>query len=558
MTESTQSGDSRFTESASRISWNQRVRGMSGNSDALVEDIALEGAYRLGLLSLITAGVWLVVHILYRYLVPASGAEELLHSSPPSSMEEQWHSWVNYIGIALSLVMFAVTKWSRLRPSILLELGILYYIATGALVGVADGLYHVTAAGSIDMHGITWMSVWILAYPATVPICRFRVFLAAFIVASFDPIFAYQRVHAISGSFPEAHALLVWVPNYISAILAGIPAQILHRLRGKLTKARDLGAYTLVERIGQGGMGEVWRAQHRFLARPAAVKIIRSDAVGATDTQAARRTLRRFEREAQATAALESPHSVQLFDFGLGKEGTFYYVMELLNGFSLDSFVRKFGPMDSARVVQLLLQACDSLQDAHDKNLIHRDIKPANLFLVRRGLAEDFVKVLDFGLVKADRAHTFEDSLNTGSEITTGTPAFMAPEQTTGNREIDARADLYALGCVAYWLLTGRLVFEGDSPVEILASHLRDEVTPPSKLSEMPIDGDLERIVMSLLEKSPDKRPQSARELANQLEASSLAQAWTPELAGRWWQRHAPAGVHEPVPNLVRNDPAIA
>ena len=229
-------------------------------------------------------------------------------------------------------------------------------------------------------------------------------------------------------------------------------------------------------------MGEVWRARHRLLIRPAAIKLIRQRALGAMSGDP-ELLVRRFEREARATAALTSPHTVQLYDFGVTEDGRLYYVMELLDGLDLDTLVRQHGPLPAERVVHLLRQVCSSLQDAHANGLVHRDIKPANMVVSRAGTTFDFVKVLDFGLVKLDsRADTAEDArckLST-EDSWSGTPAFMAPEVVLGAADTDHRVDLYALGCVAYWLLTGKMVFEGENAMQVMIQHAQTAPKRPS------------------------------------------------------------------------------
>ena len=217
-------------------------------------------------------------------------------------------------------------------------------------------------------------------------------------------------------------------------------------------------------------MGEVWRAEHRLLARDAAIKLVRPEVLGARNDQEVQLTLRRFEREAQATAALNSPHTIQVFDFGITQDGTFYYVMELLAGRDLESLVREFGPLPAARTIYLLRQVCHSLADAHARGLVHRDVKPANIYVCRMGLDYDFAKVLDFGLVKI-RNRPSADSLTTMDQSTTGTPAYMAPECILGDVDVDRRADVYALGCVAYFaadrlagVRRGELDADADAP----------------------------------------------------------------------------------------------
>ena len=217
--------------------------------------------------------------------------------------------------------------------------------------------------------------------------------------------------------------------------------------------------------------------------------------------------IRRFEREAQATAALSSPHTIQLFDFGSTNQGVFYYVMELLMGRDLESLVREFGPVPASRAGYLLRQVCRSLADAHARGMVHRDIKPANIYVCRMGLEYDFVKVLDFGLVKLSGQASAQriQTLMTSEQRTTGTPAYMAPEIILGETNVDRRADVYALGCVAYYLLTGQLVFEGDTPMKVMLQHVQEEPVPPSQRTELPIPKEIDDLVLACLRKDPNQ-----------------------------------------------------
>jgi serine/threonine-protein kinase len=306
-----------------------------------------------------------------------------------------------------------------------------------------------------------------------------------------------------------------------------------------LDESLAVGSYRLTALIGAGGMGEVWRAKHRLLARPAAVKLIRHD----TERGAGRDQLvRRFQREAQVTAALRSPHTVQLYDFGVNDTGSFYYVMELLDGLDLDKMVTRFGPLPAERVIALIRQACRSLAEAHDHGLVHRDIKPANLFVTRLGREYDYVKVLDFGIVK-DRPGR-DSTMLSGQGL--GTPAFMAPELVLGDRPVDGRADLYSLACTAYWALTGQLVFEAASAAQMLMHHAQTPPSLPSHVSELPIPKQFERILMSCLEKDPAKRPASAVDLDEQLSRVPVVEPWTQHRAQDWWETHAPDIVGRP------------
>jgi eukaryotic-like serine/threonine-protein kinase len=325
--------------------------------------------------------------------------------------------------------------------------------------------------------------------------------------------------------------------SILGTALATIVSRVIYGLRQQVAEANELGQYVLEEKIGGGGMGEVWRARHRLLIRPAAIKLIRPQMSGDPEL-----LLRRFEREARATAALKSPHTVQLYDFGATEDGRLYYVMELLDGLDLDTLVQQYGPLPAERVVHILRQVCSSLQDAHVNGLVHRDIKPANVVVSRAGTTFDFAKVLDFGLVKLDSARTSEDdavNLSTGGSAG-GTPAYMAPEVVLGVADTDHRVDLYALGCVGYWLLTGKLIFEGSSVVEVMFHHAHTPAPRPSTTSEQPIPAPLESLVMECLEKDPEHRPASAEAVSTRLDAVSLESAWTVERAERWWAMHRP------------------
>jgi len=310
----------------------------------------------------------------------------------------------------------------------------------------------------------------------------------------------------------------------------------------RLVPERAAGSYELVERLAHGGMGEVWRAEHRLLVRPAAVKIIRPEMLGAASAEEARALLRRFEREAQTTAILSSPHTIDLFDFGLTRDGAFYYVMELLVGRDLQSLVREFGPLPAHRVTYLLRQLCHSLAEAHARGLVHRDVTPANVYVCRMGLEYDFVKVLDFGLVKF--APGSRSALLTADVTPSGTPAYMAPEVIEGTGEVDPRADVYSIGCLAYWMLTGHLVFEAGSSVGMLLQHLEAPPVPPSERSELPVPAEWDRIILACLEKDPARRPPDAGVLGEMLMDVRGPVDWSRTMAQRWWESHLPDVTH--------------
>jgi len=306
----------------------------------------------------------------------------------------------------------------------------------------------------------------------------------------------------------------------------------------QLNEALAVGSYRLVSPLGSGGMGEIWLARHRFLVRPAAVKLIRHDVAPGT---ARDQLVRRFEREAHVTAALRSPHTVQLYDFGVNESGSFYYVMEYLEGLDLHRIVTRFGPQPAERVLVIVRQACRSLAEAHERGLVHRDIKPANLFVTRLGTEYDYLKILDFGVVKEPAAA--DATLLSNPDIVQGTPAFMPPEIVLGEKRIDGRADLYSLACAAYWSLTGHTLFEATAPAQMLVHHVQTRPVPPSERSELSIPRRLEAILMTCLEKDPGKRPSSALELDSQLADVRCESAWTNERARHWWEAHAPEAV---------------
>jgi serine/threonine-protein kinase len=298
-------------------------------------------------------------------------------------------------------------------------------------------------------------------------------------------------------------------------------------LRRQAFEAKQLGQYRLKQLIGAGGMGEVHLAEHQLLKRPCAIKLIRPGQ--AADPKA----LARFEREVRAAAKLSHWNSIEIFDYGSTADGTFYYVMEYLPGLDLSTLVSRFGPLPPERAIHLLTQTCDALCEAHEMGLVHRDIKPGNIFSAQRGGVFDVAKLLDFGLVKA-ASEAMPMQLTQEGGIT-GSPLYMSPEQAMGEHESDARSDIYSLGAVAYYLLTGQPPFERDRPLKVLFAHAHDEVVPPSQVRPE-IPADLEAVVLRCLSKDPDQRFQDAASLKNALEACEASGLWTSADAKRWWE----------------------
>jgi eukaryotic-like serine/threonine-protein kinase len=319
-----------------------------------------------------------------------------------------------------------------------------------------------------------------------------------------------------------------------AALLAAYGAHLASTMRIKARDARLFNQYYLGDRIGAGGMGEVYLAEHRLLKRPCALKMIRPDRSGDP------RALERFEHEVRATAGLSAPNIVEVYDYGRTEDGTFFYVMEYLQGMSLEDLVARHGPLPPGRVIYLLRQACEALAEAHAAGLIHRDLKPANIFAARLGRRYDFVKVLDFGLVEAVPSRNEPGRSRHGRGL--GSPQYMAPEQITGDRAPDQSCDLYGLGGVAYTLLTGRPPFLGDSVAQVLNAHVNDPVVPPSR-HRPDIPRDLEEVVLRCLAKDPTDRYQGVEELESILAASTSADDWDARKAADWWKTFEPSRV---------------
>jgi serine/threonine-protein kinase len=440
--------------------------------------------------------------------------------------------------VAMLLVSIGVYFLSRsrwLRPEHMLNVGLVYEVILA--FGGAVAVQFFASELRLPIWGVSEVAVLILVFAALVPNKPGRVLFAALVAATMDPI--GDLVYGLRGGVTLSLSEMVgaYYANYLAAGVALVTAHVITRLAKEVGEARELGSYRLVEPLGKGGMGEVWRAEHRMLARPAAIKLIRPDVL--LDVGEDRETLlHRFEREAQTTAMLRSPHTIELYDFGVTPEGSFYYVMELLEGLNMQTLVERFGPLPPGRAVHLLRQVCDSLVEAHADGLVHRDVKPANVYVCRYGMEADFVKVLDFGLV-GRRPGLLGDARLTMGRSPGGTPAFMAPEQILGDRPMDGRTDIYSVGCLAFWLLTGRCVFQGATSVDVLMKQASEEPEPPSASSNCALPSGLDELVLACLEKDPDLRPPSARALRSRV-AGCGVEPWTTEDAERWWDLHQP------------------
>ncbi len=501
----------------------------SGMSRSLPPELMAEASWRLGWLGLIYA---------IAGPVELFGRRAMQALSGPIDSGVRPQDVFMVAAVAMGITVFVVSRRRLLSPKGLLDMGLAFQVA-GAF-GIAIREFWDGVPGSISGSPtlIPAECVWIVAFPLVVPNTPAKVLVSSLLAASTGPL-ALAISSAVSGrpiDSPLAVGTFFLTTNYLCAVSAYAVARIVHRFAARLRRAREIGSYELVERIGEGGMGEVWQAKHRLLARPAAIKLIRADLLGGNHhTREA--IVRRFEREAQDTATLGSTHTIDVYDFGITEDGDFYYVMELLNGISLERAVREFGPIEPARAVYLLSQVCHSLGEAHARGLVHRDIKPANIFMCRLGPDDDFVKVLDFGLVKHVEAAQAGTML-TMEGLTAGTPGYMAPEIALGHADVDGRSDIYSLGCVAHYLLTGQLVFSGETPVATVLAHVQEQPVPPSARSEFAIPSALDALVLECLAKQPSARPATATLLGQRLTASIVEDPWTPEAAHQWWELH--------------------
>jgi hypothetical protein len=437
-----------------------------------------------------------------------------------------------------SLGLFLAARNRRVSESRLHWLGLAYEVVICFIIALTTYWPYYNDKGILP--NLTWVPAVVILFPLVLPGPPRRMLAAAIAAGAMAPLALVAldvagKVPVDGGSYYEAT-----IASVFSVGFAYMGARVLYRLGREVAAARELGSYRLEERLGQGGMGEVWRARHRMLARPAAIKLIRPQLLGNGRGGASSDLARRFEREAQVIARLRSPHTVDLFDFGVADNGAFYYVMELLEGLDADTLVRRFGPIPAERAIFLLCQVCHSLSEAESCGLVHRDIKPANIFLCRYGEDCDFVKVLDFGLVKAFDEQGDEGPALTRENVVHGTPAFIAPEQAMGRASLDSRVDIYAIGCVAYWLVTGQLVFSAENTMGLLLHHVHTKPARPSTRTELPIPQALDDLILTCLAKNPADRPQSARDLSRMLGEINGAQDWTQGRAREWWSRYQP------------------
>jgi hypothetical protein len=499
-----------------------------GARQSLPEDLLREASRRLGTICLISACVWSANLLLlnFVYAVPGNVAAERAASYL------KWESLYDLVitaNVLVSLGLFWFTRRRRVDPRLVLNIALAYEVFTAFSVGLLD------YADQGPTEGVSWIAVVILLFAPMIPATPRKTLITALLAASMGPLGAL--IWKLLGAEPAGlrQILVLSIPNYLCAAMAPVVSHLITRLGREVRQAREMGSYILGNLIARGGMGEVWQATHRFLVRPAAIKLIKSETIGASTPEQAKVMVQRFRREAQAAAALRSPHTIQLYDFGVAADGTFYYVMELLNGMDLQSLVSQHGPLPPARAIHILRQVCESLGEAHTRGLIHRDIKPANIQICRMGRECDFVKVLDFGLVKRSGPGEPSEPGLTSPNMLAGTPAYLSPEVASGEA-IDHRSDIYSLGCVAYWMLTGRQVFQADGLMQMIARHIQAKPEPPSRHSPFTVPAELDEIVLDCLAKFASQRPASAWELADRLAQCEIESPWTRQDARGWWE----------------------
>ena len=497
--------------------------GRQSSRRELPADLQRDASRRLGVMSLISAVLWFLGTVFYHLAIA---------SSNPAWFGWQSSDAVAVGGIAVSIAVYAYTRGDR-DPRSVLDLGLLFMVAMAAGAGLIQHWDPARAVHDIEPQ-ISWIGAIVLMSAAIVPTSPMKMLVAGVFAVSMNPFgMLVARARGVWLG-PISDIFVMHYQDYLLVAVAVVISGVVTRLGQEVAKAREMGSYQLGDLIGRGGMGEVYRATHRMLARPAAVKLIRTETASRGSYESARSVTTRFRREATAAANLRSPHTVELYDFGVTDDGTMYFAMELLEGLDLETLVRRTGPLPASRVVHILRQVCASLAEAHAAGLVHRDIKPANIHLGRLGLVDDFVKVLDFGLVKSTTAVDVTQTQATAQGTALGTPAYMAPEAALGH-EIDGRTDLYSVGCVAYFLLTGHLVFEGAEGLQMIVKRLHEDPVPPSKRTELTIPPDLERLVMQCLARDPAGRPQGALELDEALAALPLP-PWTAANAREWWR----------------------
>lgn len=497
------------------------AEGRPSGTTPFPADLVSKAAVRVGWMGLLCAITTVLMVTIQRLSQPEMAAAQ-----------ETWFVQFNILLLFVgSIAVACIQRFGLLNPPAIIHVGLVYEITVAFTLSSFE--FSVPWHTGEVVRGTSWVAFWLAMYGMLVPNSSRLMIVGAFGSALTEPLVYLLTRWLYTYDHLPLGRLLPWMfPTFLSAAWTVWMANKLYRLEMEVHRAQELGSYQLETMLGKGGMGEVWRGKHRLLAREAAVKLIRPEMLLAKSGRDANTIRRRFEQEARATASLRSPHTVALYDFGVAEDGAFFYAMELLDGIDLETLVKRFGPQPPARVIHLLIQACNSLGEAHQLGLVHRDIKPTNLFVCRLGLDLDFLKVLDFGLVKT--LVRSGEALMTVDGATTGTPAYMAPEMALANA-VDGHVDIYGLGCVGYWLLTGSLVFEEPSATSMIVAHVQKQPQPPSRKAPGVVPADLDEIILHCLEKNPLNRPENASTLAKRLEHLASSYPWTQADAEQWW-----------------------
>jgi serine/threonine-protein kinase len=434
------------------------------------------------------------------------------------------------IGAVLCGLLFLVTWWGRASDRLVLSLALGAELLIAALISTTNTWAGFVHSGHLP--GLTWVVPMMILFALMIPAPPREMLIVSTACAATMPAgigWLAARGHVI------AHPTDYWASGLAATVglaLAVVAARTIYSARREVAAAQRMGGYELLKPLDQGGMGEVWEARHLMLARPAAVKLILAERLlGAAHARDA--AIQRFTREAQVTASLRSPYTVQLFDFGATADGVLYYAMELLQGMNLEHFVYRHGALAPERAVYWLRQICHSLGEAHANDLTHRDLKPSNLLVCTYGRERDFIKVLDFGLARRAAAESEPRLTRQGAWL--GTPGWMAPEQIFDGA-VGPATDLYALGCVAYWLLAGERPFESEEQAELLRLHAQVPAVSLRERANQDIPAALDAVVMACLAKDASARPRDADEVSERLAASLAGPPWTAADAERWWQ----------------------
>ena len=493
----------------------------TGSGPMLTQEIQCLLRRRLRLAALVMAvglGVFLVLHaVLFRPGNPVDGFFLAFHALTTIAL----------VTVTVLLYRRCEVSLGRLRIYELIAFGVpaVFFLAVQYMGAIRSSL-----TGQFSFPMGAWL-VMIYTYALFIPntIRRASIVIALIAMAPILLLLSQVAFQPVVGEATSAANVIASVLLLILAAVGSVfGVDTIGALRREAFEAKQLGQYRLKQLIGAGGMGEVYLAEHNLLKRPCVIKLIQPEKAGDP------RTLARFQREVRSTARLSHWNTIEIFDYGHTQDGTFYYVMEFLPGMSLGEMVERFGPLPPERAIHFLAAVCDALTEAHGIGLIHRDIKPGNIFAAQRGGVYDVAKLLDFGLVKplVDDEHSVE--LSTDGAIT-GSPLFMSPEQALGDGRPDARSDVYSLGAVGYFLVTGHPPFEDRRPIKVMIAHAHHKVSPPSThVPDLPRD--LEAVILRCLEKAPSDRYQTAVELGHALRACDAAGQWTVADAVRWWR----------------------